>query len=113
EEGADGFAVVARVSQLAHEIALEVELRLQRVGRARVDRLLDAREAARGRVREAANERFDLVGELGIVDAFPDEPPIRRLLRRYLLAEERDAHRARCADQPREKIRAAGIGNEA
>ncbi len=52
-------------------------------------------------------------GQLGVLDALPDQAPIRGLLRRELVAEQREAHRARRSDETRQEVRAARVRNEA
>ncbi len=97
DERGDAFAIVVTIAQRALQVALEVELRRQRVAGGRLERLLDGRQPARGRLREA---REQLVGDgrqLRVVDALPDQSPLRRLLRRELVAEQRESRaRARC-----------------
>ena len=51
--------------------------------------------------------------ELGVFDAAPDQAPLRRLLRRQLVAQQCQAHRARIAEQPRQQPRAAGVRHQA
>src|SRR2546429_542704 len=51
-------------------------------------------------------------GELTVLDAAPDQSPGGGLLGGQLLAEERESHGARRADEARQEPGAAGIRNE-
>ena len=102
------FPIVLAVAELALQVALEIELRRQRVAGGRLQRLLDRGETPRGRLRQVGQELLRDGRQLGVLDALPDEPPLRGLLRRQLVAEEREAERARVADEARQEVRAAG-----
>src|SRR5262249_50349005 len=91
---------------------LEVELRVEGVARARIDRLLRPGEAFRRGRRKVRAQRFDLLREGGVVDALPDEAPRRRLLGGELVAEHRKPDRTGGADESRQEIGPARVGNE-
>src|ERR1700704_1120946 len=113
EEGRHAFAVIVARAELTLPVAFEVELRDERIAAGRVDRLLDCCQPPRRRLREIGKELIDEGRQLGIVDALPDEAPARGVLRSQLVAKHRETHRSRSADQSRQEVRAARIGNEA
>ncbi len=69
DERGDAFAIIVAVAQRALQVALEVELRGERVGGGRLERLLDRREPARGRLGEVAEQPVDDGRQLGVLDA--------------------------------------------
>src|SRR5215813_13167160 len=58
-ECSDSFAIVSAFAQRPLQIALEIELGGKRVAGARVERPLDRRESARGRLRELLQQLVD------------------------------------------------------
>src|SRR4051812_45659868 len=73
EEGGDALLVVAAPPGRALQVALEVELRVERVARARVDRPLDEPERRGRPVGEKAHEPARLGHQPLVVDHLPDE----------------------------------------
>src|SRR5512135_371807 len=112
QERGNAFAVVGTETELALQVALEIELLFQRIARRRVHRALDRGEPAGRRVRQLREHRVDGRRKLRVVDAFPDQAPGRCLFRRYPVAQHRETHRARAPREPRQEIRSAGIRHE-
>src|SRR5438034_2066069 len=108
----DAFAVIGAAAQLALQIALHVELLFETVAARGVERALDRGQSCGGRAGQRPQKLLDRRGEIGVIDAMPDKPPLRRLLAAELLAEHRQTDRAGAADQPRKKIRAARVRDE-
>src|SRR5207253_1810463 len=80
--------------------------------RSRAKSAAPAREAA-GRCRgELSRQSVHDFGELTVLDAAPDQSPGGGLLGGQLLAEERESHGARRADEARQEPGAPGIRNE-
>src|SRR5688572_5729462 len=75
-ERRDALRVVFRVTELALEVALAVELLDERCRRPRIHGLAGAHEATRRRPGERAREAVDELGEADIVHATPDESPV-------------------------------------
>src|SRR6185437_10254989 len=88
QERGDALAEVVGRGGLYLQRALEVELLVEGVGEARVERLLDEGEGARRLAREMLRQRRRLRHQRVVVDDAPDQPPRRRLLGRQLVAEQ-------------------------
>ena len=77
-----------------------------------MQRFLDRGQTSRGRLREMDQQLLRDGRQLGVLDALPDEPPLRRLLRGELVAQERKAESAGVADQAGQEVRAAGVRHQ-
>src|SRR5918992_3843961 len=84
-ECGNALGIVLRPAELALKIALRIELLLERASPGFVDRLLRACEAACRCRGELFGERVHGVLEFRVIDASPDEPPLRCLLRGKLV----------------------------
>src|SRR6185369_16191194 len=73
EEGRHALAEIVRRPGDLLQVALEVELLVERVAEAGVERLLDEAERARRLAREMAGERRRLGHQRCVVDDPPDE----------------------------------------
>src|SRR5512132_756520 len=112
EESGDAFAIVRAVAERALQVALEIELLLERVAGGCMQRTLDRREAARRRLRELREQRVDRCPQLGVLDAFPDQSPRGRVFGGQLVAKQREPHRTRVAHEARQEERAPRVGHE-
>src|SRR5439155_18439800 len=97
------FPIVFAVAEIALQVALDIELRRQGVACGGLQCFLDRGQTSRGRLSEMSQELLRDGRQLGVLDALPDEPPLRRLLRGELVAQERKAERARVADHARQE----------
>src|SRR5580658_2785007 len=86
-EGSDAFGIVSAAAEFALIITLDVELLWQCAAQALVERLLGARQPARGCRGQLARERIDHGGEFSVLDAAPDQAPLGRLLSAQLLRQ--------------------------
>src|SRR5256884_5524632 len=111
-ERRDPFRIVGAVPELALVVALHVQLLRERAAPALVDGLPGAREGAGRCGGELSRQSVHDFGELTVLDAAPDQSPGGGLLGGQLLAEERESHGARRADEARQEPGAAGIRNE-
>src|SRR5512147_2057421 len=80
QERGDALAVVLAEAEHALQVALEVELGLERIRCGRVDRAARRDQPLRRRAREPRHELLDRFRERRIVDGLPDHAPRRRLL---------------------------------
>jgi hypothetical protein len=71
-ERAHAFAIVVAQARLALQVALEIELRVERVRRRRVKGLLQQTIAPGRPACQRAREGERLVGEALVIDRFPD-----------------------------------------
>src|SRR5437773_7228538 len=62
----DAFAIVGAAPKLALGVALEIELRLERVARRSIDHLLGRGEPARRRCGKMLQQHLDLAREIGV-----------------------------------------------
>ena len=95
------------------QIALEVELLGERVGRGGGERALGEPQRVGRRRRQLARHRCDLGLQLVVVDALPDQAPGLGLLGAEWLGQHGKAARAGGADEARQRPGAAGVGDEA
>src|SRR5580698_4279852 len=79
-EGGDPLGIVGGAPELGLVVTLHVELRGEASSPALVDRLLGPRQPRGRRLGEAARQRIDGAGELSVLDAAPDQTPLRGLL---------------------------------
>src|SRR5262245_14264581 len=112
-ECCNALPVILREPGLALQVALEVELGIERIARRGVDRLLDQAVAFGGTLGERMGDGARFPHETLVVERFPDEAPALRLFGAEAIGEQRESHGARGADQPRQEIRAARVGHQA
>src|SRR4029077_12375742 len=112
-KGGDALGVVLRAAELALVVALDVELCGERAPQAFVDGLLGTRQTAGGGGGKVSRQVLDDAGKLGVLDAAPDQAPVRRLLRGELVAEEGESQRAGRPHEARQEPGAAGIRHQA
>src|SRR5581483_7525297 len=70
-EGAHALGIVGRRPRLALQVALEVELLIERIGLGGIERALDQRQAVGGRAGELRAQLFRLRHQRGVVDRLP------------------------------------------
>src|ERR1700722_10260506 len=99
----DTLRVIRGTSQLPLRITLGVQLLIERPPPALINSLLGAGQSLRRRRSQLARQRIDHPRKLRILDATPDEAPLRRLLGAQLVAQKREPHRPSRPDQPRQK----------
>src|SRR5260221_4452924 len=80
DERRDALAEIGGRGSLGLEVAFEIELLVEGVGEAGVERLLDEGEGARRLAGKVLDQRSRLRHPLVVVDAPPNHTPIRRLL---------------------------------
>src|SRR5204862_634658 len=100
-EGGDPLAIIVRKTELAHRVALPVELGAEALAPAFAEHRLDPGKAERRTGGEAPGQRVHLGVERLVLHRLPDQPPFGRPLGLARLAGPRPAERPRLADQPR------------
>ena len=112
EERADALGRVGRGAGQALQVALEIQLLGERVGRGLGDGAFGETQRIRGRERELARHRCHLRLELVVVDHLPDQPPGLGLFGRKRLGQHGESAGARRADEARQCPGAAGVWDE-
>src|SRR6201999_2456048 len=101
-ECGDAFFIIRGAAELALQVALVIELRLQRDLPALAHRELDRGEAPGRPARQTRDELVGLAFELVVVDRAPDQAPAFRLFRAERLAGQCQAQGARLPREPRQ-----------
>src|SRR5574343_521187 len=112
-EGLDALGIVRAPAQLAHEAAFEGQLLLQGVARRGMHGLAGTDQRLGRHHRQLLGQRIDTRRKIGVLGAFPDQPPFGGLFGRQLVGEQGQAHGAGHADALRQEPGATGIRNQA
>ncbi len=112
-EGGDALAIIVGEAELAHRVALAVELGVEAVAPAFAQHRLDAGKSACRAGGEAGGEGVHLRVEPVVVHGLPDQTPVRGAFRLQRLAGQGEAERAGLADQAGQRPGAAAVGDQA
>ena len=113
QEGRNALDVLVRLAGLPLKVALEIELRVEAVGRRGGEGALHQPERVRRPGREPGRDLVRLAHELVVVDGALDHAPGLRLLGADRVGEHHQRAGARLADEARQEPGAAGIRDEA
>src|SRR5471032_3704476 len=111
-EGGDTLGVVARVTQFTLNVALQIQLLIERIVRGSTDSVLDCCDSLGGLLCELLGKLQCSALQLLVVDHFPDQSPRFSLFGAHLVASQRETQRPCFAYATRQEPCAAGIWNQ-